>query len=364
LQRNDNLLVSQPENNYSQRKTNMKKIVLLTVILLSLTLAACGTATPTPEATQIPIVVADDTIIAEGRLEPIQYAEIAFNASGAVSEVLVEEGQLVKKGDPLIRLGNESDTNYAAAQVELVSAQKAWDDLLASRGTDFAQAVIDLKNAKEDSEKAYQYLVYLQNDQKIPQTETRRILNSTPFGYQYVYKTKSFRGAAPEDWIIEAENDLALKKAELEKAQLAYDRLKDGPDTDQMPLLEARLNAAKAAVAAFSVVAPFDGVVAELNARTGSSINAGEIAVTIADMSNWTVVTTDVTEIDVVKLKEGQPVTVKFDSLPGMEFKGNVLSIGDNFTENQGDVVYEITILLADKDEAMRWGMTAVVTFK
>jgi hypothetical protein len=51
------------------------------------------------------------------------------------------------------------------------------------------------------------------------------------------------------------------------------------------------------------------------------------------------------------------------DALPGKEFKGNVLSIAKNFSENQGDVVYKVTILLTDKDAAMRWGMTAVVNF-
>ena len=154
----------------------MKHLKLLTLTVLALTIAACGTAPATPQATQIPIVIADDTIIAEGRVEPIQYAEIAFNASGSISEVLVKEGQTVKEGDPLIRLGDESDTNYAAAQLELVTAQQAWDDLVNSRGADFAQAVIELKDAKEASDKAYQYLVYLQNDQRIPQTESRRVL--------------------------------------------------------------------------------------------------------------------------------------------------------------------------------------------
>lgn len=342
----------------------MKHITLLTLIILSLTLAACGSAPATVEAAPIPTVIADNTIISEGRVEPIQYAEIAFNASGAVGEVLVKEGQSVKKGEPLIRLGSESDTNFAAAQVELVSAQRAWDDLVNSRGADFAQAVITLKNAQEAYEKADQYLVYLQNDQKIPQTESRRILTRTPFGYQYVIKTKSVKGPAPQDWIVEAENDLALKKAELEKAQLVYDRLKDGPDADQLPLVEARLNAAKAGVAAFEVIAPFDGVVAELNAKTGSSINAGQIAVTIADTSSWTVVTTDVTEIDVVKLVEGQPVTITLDALPETTLNGKVLSIGQGYSENQGDIVYKVTILLTDQDPAMRWGMTAVVTFE
>ncbi len=343
----------------------MKHLKLLTLTILALTMAACGAApTATTEATPIPLVIADDTIIAEGRVEPIQYAEIAFNASGAVSEVLVKEGQAVKKGEPLIRLGDESDTNYAAAQLELVTAQQAWDDLVNSRGADFAQAVIELKDAKEASDKAYQYLVYLQNDKRIPQTESRRVLTNTPFGYNYEIKTKSFTGPAPEDWLVEAENDLALKKAELEKAQLAYDRLKDGPDASQLPLLEARLNAAKAGVAAFSVIAPFDGVVTELNAKTGSSINAGEIAVTIANISKWTVITTDVTEIAVVNLKEGQPVTVKLDAIPDAELNGEILSIGQGYTENQGDVVYEVTIILTEQDPVMRWGMTAVVTFE
>ncbi len=108
----------------------MKSTKLILSLVFVLPLAACGSAPATPQATQIPTVIAEDTIIAEGRVEPIQYAEIAFNASGVISEVLVKEGQPVKKGEPLIRLGNESDTNYAAAQLELVSAQKAWDDLI------------------------------------------------------------------------------------------------------------------------------------------------------------------------------------------------------------------------------------------
>jgi len=328
-------------------------------------MAACGaTPTATDESTPIPIAIADETIISEGRLEPIRFAEITFSAGGVVSEVPVKDGQPVKKGQLLIRLGNESDKNYAAAQLELVSAQKAWDDLLNSRDADFANAVIKLKDAKEAYERADNYLIYLQNSKKVPQTERHSTIVKQWNGYAYEYKTRYFKGPAPKDWIIEAENDLALKKAEMDEFQRAYDRLKDGPDTDQLPLLEARLNAAKAGVAAFEVTAPFDGIVADLNAKTGNSINAGQIAVTIADVSNWTVVTTDLTEIDVVNIQEGQPVTVKLDALPDVEFNGKVLSIGNNYTINQGDVVYEAIIVLTDQDAAMRWGMTAVVTFK
>ena len=342
----------------------MKQKTFLALMLISLLVTACtsaGKATATPAA--IPTILADSTIIAEGHVEPVRFAEIAFNASGVVSEVLVNESQPVKKGQPLIHLGNESDTNYAAAQLELVSAQQAFEDLLNSSDTDLAQAVIALKDAREAYDKADKYLRHLQNSKKIPQVETRLYLVQTWKGYRYDYKTKYFKGPVPRDWIIEAENDLALKKAEWEAAQRTYERMKDGPDTDQLELLQARLNAAKARVAAFAVTAPFDGVVADMQEKAGGSINAGEIAVTVADFSDWLVKTTDLTEMDVVKLTEDQPVLVTLDAIPDVNLRGEILAIGQTYSEKQGDVVYEIIILLTDTHPAIRWGMTASVAF-
>src|SRR6266498_3164237 len=269
----------------------MKQKFLILVLGISLFFTACSTpaksGTATPEA--IPTVIADDTVIAEGRVEPGHYEEIAFSASGVISEVLAEEGQSVKKGQPLVHLGDESDTNYAAAQLEMVSAQQALNDLMSVSGTDQAQAVIDLKDAQETYNKADDYLKYLQRSNKVAQTETRTFLVQTWKGYEYQYKTKSFKGPAPEDWIVEAKNDLALKKAKMDDLQRTYDRMKQGVDADQLAVLQARLDAAKAGLAALTVVAPFDGIVAGMKAKVGNSINAGEIAVTVADMSNWLV---------------------------------------------------------------------------
>jgi HlyD family secretion protein len=342
----------------------MKHKFVITLLAFGLLFTACApgnTSTPTPEAAVT--LAADSTIIAEGRLEPVRYAEIAFTAGGRISNILVEEGQTVQQGDALIRLGDASDTQYAAAQLELVSAKKALTDLNNTAGTDFAQAVIDLRDAQEEYQDAVDYLDYLKDDTKIPQTQTRTYLVQTWRGYEYRTKTKHIKGPAPEDWIIEAENDLALKKAELDDAQRTYDRLKGGADAEQLAVLAARLEAAEAGVAAFSVIAPFDGVVADLNAKLGGSINAGEPAVTVADFSQWLVQTTDLTEIDVVELSEGQPVTVSLDAIPDAQLAGEILSIGQTYAENQGDIVYEVTILLTEAHPAMRWGMTAAVTF-
>src|ERR1051325_8000954 len=118
----------------------MKSKILLALVTVRLLLAACSSAAKNTAATPtaIPTVIADSTIIAEGRLEPVRYAEIAFNGSGVVSDAIVEEGQLVTKGQPMIKLGNESDTNYAAARLELANAKKALSDLQNTSGTDLA----------------------------------------------------------------------------------------------------------------------------------------------------------------------------------------------------------------------------------
>lgn len=150
----------------------------------------------------------------------------------------------------------------------------------------------------------------------------------------------------------------------MDDAQRTYDRLKDGADAEQLVVLEAQLKAAQAKVAAFSVTAPFDGVVAELNARAGNSISAGEIVVTVADFSSWRIETTDLTEIDVVELSEGGPVTITLDAIPGTTLNGVIESISQTYEEKQGDVVYGVTVALDDGDPLLRWGMTAVVNFE
>ncbi|MBE0681516.1 MAG: hypothetical protein IH589_06345, partial [Anaerolineales bacterium] len=82
----------------------MKHIKPLILILAAITLAACGTApTADSESTPIPTVVADDTIISEGRLEPIHFTDLALVSSGMVSEVLLEEGDPVAAGDVIAR---------------------------------------------------------------------------------------------------------------------------------------------------------------------------------------------------------------------------------------------------------------------
>jgi hypothetical protein len=57
-------------------------------------------------------------------------------------------------------------------------------------------------------------------------------------------------------------------------------------------------------------------------------------------------------------------VTVTLDAIPDAALNGTIVAIGHTYSENQGDIVYEVTILLAGAQPGMRWGMTAAVNFE
>ena len=146
--------------------------------------------------------------------------------------------------------------------------------------------------------------------------------------------------------------------------------LSGGSDSGERALAEAQyeaaranLAAARAALADVELLAPFDGTVAGLKVKGGEAVSPGQVVVSVADFSGWIVKTTDLTELDVVSISEGQPVAITLDAIPDQEIQGKVQSIGLNYTEKQGDVVYEVTVELTETLPNMRWGMTAVVKF-
>ena len=365
----------------------MKHTVLVALTLLSLLLSACSTAggaSATPEP--VPTVLADARIMAEGRLEPAQYAEIAFSAGGVVSEILVKNGQQVKKGQPLVRLGNSESARAAVAQAQeaLIAAERIF-------GSAQADALKNLGNAYEAVRKSqinldnYDIPSYLKGGtpsegvgKMYAELETARKAYE-PYRYQGANSPtrKEQKKRLDDAWdrfnraIRWAKLEAELKQAqtELDSAQAEFSAAAGGSENEFLAkasysTAQANLLAAQAALANVELAAPFDGLVAELNAKEGSSINAGQIAVKVADFSSWLVKTTDLTEMDVVSLTEGQSAIVTLDAIPDVNLKGSILSIGQSFSESQGDVVYEVVILLSDSHPAMRWGMTAGVTFE
>lgn len=86
-------------------------------------------------------------------------------------------------------------------------------------------------------------------------------------------------------------------------------------------------------------------------------------AVSIADFSAWTIKTTDITELEVVKLAEGQKVNINPDALPDLQLKGAVVEISNAYTLQGGDILYTVRIRVDGADPRLRWGMTVEAVF-
>jgi len=84
----------------------------------------------------------------------------------------------------------------------------------------------------------------------------------------------------------------------------------------------------------------------------------------VADTSQWYIETSDLTELEVVDVAEGQNVSILADALPEVEMRGVVEEISQSFKSQGGDILYTVRIRVDDIDPRMRWGMTVEVTFE
>ena len=383
----------------------MKRLLTLSMLILAgLLLSACGNGDePASEATAIPTVKADNLIVAEGRIEPIKYVDISFNANGTVSEVLVSEGEQVTEGQVIARLDNSEarQADVAAAEEAFLLAEQAFDSAEAAALSKLADAHEAVRKAQYDMDNfdIPSDLRDMTTNEALSYTsvnlEEARI-NFEPYKYQEerlerelgrenpnkpeVYRStaKQLKKRLDDAW---AEYNKAIKwttlesalesaQAELNQAQKEYDTLSSGSDAGEKAVAEAQyeaaranLAAARAALADVELTAPFDGTVAGLKVKSGETVSPGQVAVSVADFSGWIVKTTDLTELDVVNITEGQAVAITLDAIPDQTLDGKVTLIGQNYSEKQGDVVYEVTVELTEILPNMRWGMTAVVKF-
>ncbi len=341
-------------------------IVMIVAILVWFGFSSTNTVNATPD-TEAKVVALDlaETIEASGSLEAQPFARLDWKTSGVIEAVNIKPGDFVKAGDILVTLQPSSTSaSIVSAQADLVTAQKNLEDLLHS-GTDGAQAAIDLKTAKEDYDRAASYYQYLQTSKKIPLTTTELELQQTPNGYQYVYKTKSFKGSATEDMLIEAQDNLALKQAEYEDAQRTYDRLNGGPNTQDMIAAQAKVDAAQATVNSLSIVAPFDGEVLSVDNLVGDLVSAGDLSVNLADM-NRLYVETQVDESDIANVKLSNQAEVTLDAVSGVTFTGQVTAINPVGEIVSGLVKYTVRIDLekVEEDIFLPLGTTANVIIK
>jgi HlyD family secretion protein len=325
--------------------------------------ARASSNVPEPTATVTSVNVAE-SVLASGALQAEPSATLTWNTSGIVEKVNVKAGDKVKAGDVLSQLKSTSvSSSIISAQSDLVTAQENLQT--AESSTSLAQAVITLKNAQDAYDKAASYLKFLQNSQEVPQTESRLFLESGRKGWMYVTKTKTFKGPAPQDWIVNAQNDLALKQGQLTDAQNAYGRLKSGIKSQDVAAAQAKVDAAQATVDSMSIIAPFDGEVLYVDNQPGDVVSSGADAANIANLDHL-FVDAQVDETDIANVKAGDPVTATLDAVPGVTLTGKVASVNLVGTLVSGLVKYTARVDFdkTDTNLSLPLGTTANVSIQ
>jgi multidrug resistance efflux pump len=170
--------------------------------------------------------------------------------------------------------------------------------------------------------------------------------------------------------VEQAEANLAAAKAEVENAQKAFYRMKNGVDPELVALAEARVSKAQSELLAnqttldeMEIKAPFDGSIGKLTVHTGDWVSSGQLILAMVDLGNLQVETTDLSERDVVKVKIGQPVMVYIKAL-GLDISGAVTEIAPMADTLGGDVVYKTIISLGEVPEGLLPGMSVDVRYE
>jgi multidrug resistance efflux pump len=373
-------------------------------MLLPLLLSACGGQAPTGtpgangQATLIPPVRSSGEVVSEGKVVPIQYSSLSFTKSGIIAEVPVKEGDKVKKGDLIARLEESEALKSAVAQAEenLLLAQQALDDLNKNSEVDAASTFAKISSSYDAMREAERQLYYYNlpvNQRNLDMFTAADQIKKKLDEARKAYEPYKYEDNPTGNWNLrnqlkknldDAESDYrtALLRisyaskaksaaSDLDKARKDYEQLKDGPDPEKLAAAQAKLknaqaalDAAKAALSDLELRAPFDGEITNLTAKVGENAAPGSPQVSLADMSQLIIETDNLTEIEVVKVSVGQPVTVVADALPDVNMDGFVDSIPPIYIEKRGDVTYTVKISLKNVPDKLRWGMTVNCTFQ
>lgn len=337
------------------RKVSIGAGVLLLVVIIALILSRRSSSNTTTYQT----VKAEKgdlvaTVGATGTVRAKQSATLIWQTSGTVEKVNVQVGDRVKKDDILASLSKSSlSQSVILAEADLVSAQKALDDVLNS-DTARAQALIKLKDAKDAYERAYDYRESLNGKVDLKQVVFVNV------GGQSIPRVKYYRGYADVETKAAADDDLALKKGQYDDAKRIYERVKDGPNPEDVAAAQARVSAAQTTLNMARISAPFAGTITQADPSAGDQVSAGKVAFRVDDLANL-LVDVQVSEVDINRIVVKQPVTLTFDAIPSKDYMGEVVEVSQAGDVVTGAVNFTVTVRLDDADEQVKPGMTAAI---
>ena len=245
-------------------------------------------------------------VTASGEIKPKTYTNVLGEGFGKITQIVVKEGDVVKRGDVLLRLENIQPTADVEAQrAGLSSAEEGVKSAEASfraAQADLVQRQADLERAKFDWDRAQS----LYKEGLIPKAD-------------YDARKSAYDGASAAVDSIRAR--LQQLRAELERSRAIFEQNR------------AMLNRTRDVLRKTTYTAPISGVVTYIAVRVGENVvpgiqnSPGSYLMTISDMS---VVTAEVKvdETDIVNVKGGQASEVTIDAMPGKTFTGHVTEVG------------------------------------
>jgi HlyD family secretion protein len=260
-------------------------------------------------------------VTSSGEIKPKNYINIGANAMGNITEILVKEGDHVRKGQLLARVENTQPTADVAAYQANVSSAEA-DTTASEAGLKVADENIRTMQAGLEHDKADLDRMRADFDR------AQELFNEKLLARQD-FELKKFTYEAQKALIAQSETRIVQAKAQREQnaAQVA---------STERHIAQARANLNRFAdvLRKYDSVAPLDGVVTNLPVRVGESVvpgiqnSEGSVIMTIADMS---VITAEVKvdETDIVSVHLGQVADITIDAIPNKTFKGHVTEIGD-----------------------------------
>jgi len=261
------------------------------------------------------------TVTASGEIRPRKYVNIGANVMGRLTDILVKEGDHVRKGQLLAR----QESVQAGAEVE---GQKA---SLSSSQADAAGAEAALAAATENLRTSQAGVDRAKSD-----------LDRTALNLERSRKLFDEKLVARQDYDQrQAEFDSAA--ASLREAQSRLVQVQSQRTQSAASLAAAQKRIAQVQASIVRVndvfeksysVSPLDGVVTNLPVRVGETVVPGiqnssaSLIMTIADMSLITA-EVKVDETDIVNMKLDQLAEVTIDAIPNKSFKGHVIEIGN-----------------------------------
>jgi HlyD family secretion protein len=275
---------------------------------------------------------------------------VAFKVQGRLDELLVEEGQYVRKGDLIARLDREDYVQQAKVDEANVGSREAELNLALA-----GSRIQEIKAAE-------QAVLDAQADLELKKIEFHR--------NQTLYERNAVSAEARDT----ADTNLKRAQTTYERNNQTYNQLLEGTRKEQIVINRANVHTARqnldlsrVRLAYTSLYAPKAGVVTVRQAELGEVMLPGTPVVTIADIDHlW--LRGYISETDLGRVRWGQSAKVNTDTFPDKTYKGRVSFISSEaeFTPKSVEthkervtLVYRIKIDLDNPNHELKPGMPA-----